>query len=65
MLEKMTEAELFQNYRLGLLQVNIDLVKDVLREYKRRGLTTINGEPMEKIFERNPILKRWYEGEEN
>lgn len=57
----LSEEELYQQFRLSLQYRNTDLVRDIVKEYGRRGLDKINGEPIEKVFSRNPIFKVWYD----
>ena len=56
----LTEEELFEKYRNALLHRNNNLVQRIVREYGRRELTTINGEPIERVFARNPHIKDLY-----
>lgn len=58
-----TEQELFQEYRKAIIFKNKELAEAVLSEYRKRGYTKMNGEDLESVFKRNPILKEWYEKE--
>lgn len=57
----LTEKSLFDLYRNYLRLGNKEGSREVVMEMGRRGLDKINGEPVEELFNRNPIIKEWYD----
>jgi len=55
-----TEQELFVEFRNALVHNNTPYAKEIAMEYGKRGYTTMNGESVESVFQRNPVLKEWY-----
>lgn len=56
-----TERELFGEFRKAITLRNTPYAKEIIFEYGKRKYSTMNGEPLYVVFNRNPVLKEWYE----
>jgi hypothetical protein len=56
-----SERELFIEFRNALALQNREYAKEIAKEYGKREYTTMNGESLEFVFKRNPVLKEWME----
>lgn len=60
-IDNLSERSLFDLYRNYLRLGNKDGAREVVMEMGRRGLDKINGERIEELFARNPVIKEWYD----